>query len=75
MILHRILDPWASDDLHLPSPVSTYLALCGWCDVPYEEVEAEPSAVNCPGCLSIVKAVRTLPKAVGRDPGPEGEHE
>lgn len=45
---------------HLPSPVSTYITLCGWVDVEYEDVH-DDSMVSCPKCCEIVRAAKKVP--------------
>lgn len=59
------------DKLHLPQAWGpemsggAALTLCGWCDVQYEEIEAEPAKINCGECLRIVvycKSLKGIPK-------------
>ena len=48
-------------DLHLSSPFSTCLTLCGWVDVPHLVVEGP--MVTCRVCCAVVRAAREVPLA------------
>lgn len=48
----------AVDLVHVGSPVSTMLTLCGWWDV--ESGESQERVPTCPSCLSVVQFCKAL---------------